>query len=112
MRGGVRGGCGEGCGEGAERVRGGVRGGCGARLVLMGSLVVVTLRAEVARRRRAVAPGLCAVSHAHAQPLELLLEAVGLIVPDWGWVGVGAGVRIGMRVRVGFRVRVRVRVRV
>jgi hypothetical protein len=101
-----------GWGVGAERVRGGVRGGCGARLVLMGSLVVVTLRAEVARRRRAVAPGLCAVSHAHAQPLELLLEAVGLIVPDWGWVGVGAGVRIGMRVRVGFRVRVRVRVRV
>ena len=67
-----------GRGEGAGR-------GCGARLILLGSLVVVTLRAEVARWRRAVAPGLCAVSHAHAQTLELLLEAVGLVVPGWGW---------------------------
>eukprot|EP00964_Phaeocystis_antarctica_P100574 scaffold66173_cov60-Phaeocystis_antarctica.AAC.1 len=64
-------GAGRGCGEGAGR-------GCRARLILLGSLVVVTLRSEVARRRRAVAPGLCAVSHAHAQTLELLLEAVGL----------------------------------
>ena len=66
---------------------GGVQGGCGARLVLLRSRVVVALRPEVARGRRAVAPGLRAVAHAHAQALELLLEAVRLVVPGWASVG-------------------------